>query len=347
VWQPFEELERRGYIAEWAHKDQSDKVLPLIAQGRYDAVITPRIVWPVDKIGDRWINAIHRAGLAWIYEADDDFYSPRIVERQMRVFEKERAKGFDALEWERNERIRLLAKCDGVTVSSPRLATVVRRYAPSHIPVYTIPNAIDTRWFKEVLRGVKRVIPPLTVGWAGGQREHADILPLAEAWAIVAKRYPHVNFVIQGYIPKPLNDSIPADRRHTLPWLPLQEYPRAMLNTDIACCAVAPLVFNTAKTCIKWYEFTMARSACVVSPTLYGREVTDGKDALVAETSQEWAEQIGRLIEDETLRRSIRRNARRKVVTEHSLHANWWRWLDAWADAVDRFRSRPQLALPA
>jgi glycosyltransferase involved in cell wall biosynthesis len=347
VWQPFEELERRGYIAEWCHKDQSDKVLPLVAQGRYDAVITPRIVWPIDKVGEKWINAIHKAGLAWIYEADDDFYSPRIVDRQMRVFESEAAKGRDQLEWERLERIRLLPLCDGVTVSSPRLATVVRRYAPAHIPVYTVPNAIDVRWFKEVLRGVNRVVPPLTVGWAGGTREDADILPLAAAWSIIAKKYPEVRFVIQGHIPKPLYEAVPEDRRHALRWLPLQEYPRAMLNIDIACCSVAPLMFNTAKTCIKWYEFTLARAACVVSPTLYGREVTDGVDALVAETPQEWAEQIGRLIENETLRRSVRRAARRKVVSEHSLQNNWFRWLDAWADAVDRFRSRPRLALPA
>lgn len=347
VWQPFEELERRGFIAEWCQKDEAGKVLSLIAAGRYDAVITPRIVWPVDKVGDRWINAIHKAGLTWIYEADDDFYSPRIVERQMRLFATEAAKGEKQLEWERNERIRLLAKCDGVTVSSERLATVVRRYAPSHVPVYVVPNTIDVRWFKEVLRGVNRVVPPLTVGWAGGTREDADLLPLAEAWAIVAKKYPEVRFVVQGHISKPLYDAIPAERRHTLPWLPLQEYPRAMLNVDIACCSVAPLVFNSAKTPIKWYEFTLAGSACVVSPTLYGREVTDGENALVAETPAEWAAAIGRLIEDETLRRTIRRNARRTVVTEHSLHNNWWRWLTAWADAVERFRSRPQLALPA
>jgi glycosyltransferase involved in cell wall biosynthesis len=120
-----------------------------------------------------------------------------------------------------------------------------------------------------------------------------------------------------------------------------------MLNVDIACCSVAPLVFNTAKTPIKWYEFTMAGAACVVSPTLYGREVVDGETALVAETPQEWASSIGRLIEDETLRRSIRRAARKTIVTEHSLQNNWQHWLIAWADAVERFRSRPRLALPA
>ena len=39
---------------------------------------------------------------------------------------------------------------------------------------------------------------------------------------------------------------------------------------------------------IKWYEATYAGAACVVSPTLYGPAVTDGDNALLAETTDEW-----------------------------------------------------------
>ncbi len=126
----------------------------------------------------------------------------------------------------------------------------------------------------------------------------------------------------------------------TLPWLPVEEYPRALLNIDIGCCSVAPLLFNTAKSCIKWYEMTLAGAACVVSPTLYGREVTDGDNALVAETAEQWVAQLSRLIEDAEFRRTIQRNARRTVMTEHSLEQNWWRWPSAWATMLDQFRAK-------
>lgn len=350
VWSPCAELQRRGYRAEWAHKDDALKVLPLVAGGAFDAIITPRIVWPSEGVGDNWIRTIHKAGLAWIYEIDDDVYSPRIVNRQMRLFDSERAKGETQLEWERQERIRLLAQCDGVTVSTERLATIVRRFAPDHIPVRVTPNAIDAKWFRETLKGCSR-IPELrghlTIGWAGGTREDVDVIPLAAAWSVLANKYPDVRFVVQGHIPQILADSVPKDQRVTLPWLPLEEYPRAMLNIDIGCCVVAPMVFNTSKSAIKWYEFTLAGAACVVSSTVYGREVTDGVNALVADSAEQLVDALSRLIEDQAYRRRIRRNARRAVMAEHSLQTQWWRWISGWTEILENFNSRPRIALPA
>lgn len=339
VWQPCTALEQHGFVAEWCHKDDSEKVLPLVASGRYNMIITPRVVWPVEGVGEQWINAIHKAGLCWLYEVDDDIWSPGITNRQIRLFESERLKGVDQLEWERIERIRLLQRCDGLIVSSPRLKTIAQQLTDT--PVIVVPNAIDARWFKQTLRGCDRIPDlkgKLTVGWAGGTREDADLAPLVEAWGILARRYPAIHFVVQGHISQALADAVPHDRRVTLPWLPLEEYPRGLLNIDIGCCSVAPLVFNTAKTCIKWYEMTLAGAACVVSPTLYGREVTDGENALVAETAEQWVVQLSRLIEDEQLRRTMQRNARRTVMTEHSLENNWQNWPLAWAEILEQFR---------
>lgn len=348
IWQPFAELEKRGFIAEWCHKDASDRVLPLVAAGRYDLVVTPRIVWPAEGLGDTWLNAIHKAGLAWVYEVDDDVYSPRIVDRQIRLFASEAKKGAVQLEWERNERIRLLERCDGVTVTTQRLATVIRGYVPDK-NVYVIPNAIDAKWFRETLRGCGRVPElkdRLTIGWAGGTREDLDILPMVEAWATLAKRFPHVMFVNQGHLSQIMVDAIPKDQLVTLPWLPLPEYPRGLINIDIGCCIVAPTIFNTSKSCIKWYEMTLAGAACVVSKTVYGREVTDGEDALVAESTEDWIRSLTHLIEDEDYRRQLQRAARKTVMTEHSLENNWWRWPTAWADVIDRFTaSHPRLVL--
>lgn len=381
VWQPFYELQQHGLRAEHApvhgcpwcsqgsrpeplrksnepwqcsmcgktsrDSDSTEALLPHVTVGRYNVIVTPRVVWPTAGKGDVWINTIHKAGIAWVYEVDDDVYSPRIIDRQIRLFGSEAKKGRAQLEWERLERIRFLSLCDGVTVSTERLATVVRSYAPETTPVLVVPNAIDGRWFRDTLRGHKRLVPPLTVGWAGGTREDVDVLALAEAWRNLAKRHPEVKFVVQGHIPKPLMDAVPDGQRFTLPWLALQEYPRGLLNIDIGCCPLAPTVFNASKSCIKWYEMTLAGAACVVSPMVYGREVTDGSDALVAETPAEWERQIERLIEDETLRRQIRRAARRTVATKHSLQREWWRWVEAWQEVLERFEHRPRIELPS
>ena len=318
------------------------KVLPLLASGRYDAILTPRIVWPIKDIGERWIKAIRNAGLAWLYEIDDDVFNPRIIDRQTRLFDSEAAKGYEQLEWERQERIRLLSLCDGVTVTTQRLRTVVQGYNPD-VPVYVVPNAIDVQWFRLLMRGIGRVPElqgKLTVGWAGGTRENIDLAELARAWSILAERYPDVMFVSQGHQSKALAESVPEDRQVRLPWLGLEEYPRALINVDIGCCAVAPMVFNTSKSCIKWYEYTLAGAACVVSPTVYGREVTNGLDALVAQGVDEWVNQISRLIEDAELRTRIQREARKTVVTNHSLTNNIFNWPEAWKDAIERFHEK-------
>lgn len=386
VWQPFAELERHGFVAEWASihgcpqcgmdsrpvemrsteepwkcpycgavsrpSDSMNVLLPRVAIGQYTSVLTPRVVWPVAGDGQKWIDLIHRLGMAWWYEADDDCWSPSIVDRQMKLFESERLKGYDQLEWERLERVRFLAECDGVTVSTQRLATIVRRYAPEGLPVTVIPNAIDAKWFRNTLRGCGRIPElegKLTIGWAGGTREFADFSEMSKAWTVIAERYPDVMFVVQGHLNGQLVDSVPKHRRATLPWVHLSEYPRALLNIDIGCCSVAPRVFNTAKTPIKWFELSLAGASCVVSKTLYGNAVTDGVDGFVAETAEEWVSALSRLIESAELRRTIQREARRTVMTEHSLENLWSNWIVSWSGMLEQFhekRSR-QLVLSA
>jgi len=346
VWWPFAELRNRGFVADSYHKDDAEAILPLVAAGRYDCVITPRIVWPVDGIGQKWIRAVHNAGLAWVYEVDDDVFSPRIVARQSLLFESERIKGFEQLEWERKERIRMLSVCDGVTVTSHRLKSVIKNHNPD-VPVYVIPNAIDTKWFRLVLRGIDKredLKGKFVVGWAGGAREPMDLAPLVKAWPIIAEKYPDVMFAIQGYVDPALAECLPPERLVILPWLPLDEYPRALVNFDVGCCPVAPMSFNHSKSCIKWYEMTMAEVPCVVSPTLYGREVTDGHDALIADTAEDWVQKLSLLVESEDLRKRLLREARRTVATDHSLENNWWRWPEAWAEVIERFRSRLVIA---
>lgn len=342
LWQPMAELRKRGFLAHSSHTNESHKFLPLIAAGVYNCIITPRLAWPAEA-GLPWQRAIRRAGLCWIYEVDDDVFSEGILGRQYRVFESERKLGWDGLEQRRQERIKVINECDAITVSSRRLATVVRNHAPASTPIYVVPNAIDAKWFKQVMRGIGRVPElegKLTIGWAGGNRDLMDTKELAEAWGILAEKYPDVMFVVQGWIPDNLDVAVPKHRRVTLPWLPLSEYPRALINVDIGCCVVAPSNFNEAKTPIKWFEMTLAGAACVVSPTLYGQAVTDGEDALLARTTEQWVSQLSRLIESEQLRRELQDNARTTVMTNHSLDNNWWRWPQAWGDAVEQYQDK-------
>lgn len=340
IFAPFAELQKHGIFAHWKHRDDPELLDPIFlanATYNFDAMILPRMSWANRLANQHWLDTIHRANMAVILEVDDDLFSPAVVDRMYNVFERERARGRAQLERERQMRLWLLDQVDGITVSSRRLAQVVSQYTTT--PVEVIPNAIDVRWFRSTLRGVQRVVPPLTIGWAGGARYAEDLAPVAAAWHNIARRYPDVTFVVQGHMAEVLIDAVPADRVRRLAWLPLEQYPRALLNIDIGVCSVAPRPFNVSKSPIKLWEYTLAGAACVVSPTLYEPYVADGEDALVADTAAEWEAALARLVEDVEIRKSLRRAQRRRVACEHSLERNWQQWPIAWSHILDSFRA--------
>ena len=335
---PFEALAARGYPAALASKDD-DRVSRVVHL--YDVVILPRLSWHDRFAGIRFINALHRAGLTVIFEVDDDLFSPSINARLKQTTQLDASD--EQLEQRRLDRLAALRLCDGVTVSSQRLATIMRTLVDA--PVEVVPNAIDVQWHRRVVKGYRRQIKALTIGWAGGARPGHDFDAVAVAWERIARRYPHVQFVVQGHIPDVLVGAVPRDRLHTLPWLPLSIYPQGLREIDIACCSVANTAFNRAKTAIKLWESTLAGSACVVTPTLYGPYVNHGVNGLIAETADEWEEQLSRLVEDAELRGKVRRAQTRTSERRHRLEVNLWRWPNAWSKILAHARSRPRLAV--
>lgn len=333
---PCRALSDHGYVADWCLSQYTEGILPLINKGRFNVLVAPRAHWNSIDLADQWVRVMHDFGLALVYELDDDGWSPDIVQRQQ-LFEREYQKGAQRLEEERLERIHIIKQFDGVIVSSEGLAKVARSYTDR--PVFCVPNMIRTEWFEERMSDAKRVLPPLTIGWSGGLRDENDLANVATAWGRLAKRYPQITFVVHGVVPSVLTNSVPADRLKVIGWSTLPDYPRALMNLDIACCAVeANVGFNLAKTAIKWYETTLAGAACVVTPTLYGPEVRDGHNALVAETPDQWEDALSRLIEQPLLRKRLNRNARRAVAAEHSLDNGWARWVDALGQSLQFYQ---------
>ena len=345
VWQPYAELQRRGYGAWFRHKDDPQTYapeFPYLAATRLDAVIIPRLYWRERVPAQRWVQSLHNAGLAVIYELDDDVLTPQIGARQHATTEPDRS--IEDLEQDRRDRIAALRLSDGVTVTSPQLAAVVRQYVAPHTPVLTLPNRLDVQWFRSCVRRVRRTVAPLTLGWAGGARHQEDLEPVAEAWHNIARRYPDVRFVVQGFLSSVLTSAVPTERCHTLPWFPVAEYPQALKNIDIACASVADNHFNRCKTPIKLWEYTLGGAVSVVSPTLYGAVVQDGVDGLAAETAAEWEAALARLIESCQLRRTLWRAQRRRIAQDHSLERHVLEWPKAWQHIIDTFRARQSVA---
>lgn len=343
LW-PITALEKRGYPAGWDFKDANGigQVAPA-----FDGVVIPRMAWAPGQraIAEHWFTLLRRAGKLVVYDVDDDVFGAELDRRMLSLGWAE-GKTAERLEAERQERIWAMTMCDGVTVSTPRLATIVRGLTAR--PVVVVPNAIDLPWFRRVLRGAQRRIDAVTIGWAGGKRPDDDLLAVAEAWRRVAVRCPAVRFVVAGYLSPVLQAAVPAERLVTIPWLPLERYPAGLRDIDIACCSVADTPFNRAKSQIKAIEATVAGACVVVSPTVYGSLVEHGVTGYVAETADAWESALVDLVERPALRPMMARRLLRHVEQRHTLSGNLWRWPAAWSQIAEdaaRRRRHPLVAV--
>ena len=288
-------------------------------------------------MAEAWFASLRKSGKIAIYDADDDVFTNAETHRRVELNWTE-GKSFERLEAERLERIWAMQQCDGVTVSTQRLATIVRSYTSR--PVVVVGNAIDLIWFRGVVRATRRQIPGLTIGWAGGRRHDRDVEQMAEAWGKIAKRYPAVRFVVQGWVPPIILEHVPEDRLTIIPWLPLERYPAGLAQIDIGCAAAASTAFNRAKSPIKAYEYAMAGSAVVASPLLYSAVIDNGHSGFIVEGAAEWEDALSELIEKPALRSMMARRLLKVVERKYSLRVNLWRWPAAWSQIAESARGR-------
>ena len=331
---PFSELQRQGFAGiEWGMRDD-DRLASIVH--KFDAVILPRLHWPIAERekADRWFEALHRAGLAVIYEADDDLFSDDFVRRLVNQHGKSHAEASER----RDCILHALRSCDGVTVSGQRLATMVRELTDK--PVKVVPNYIDLAWFKKIQKSAERKVKGLTIGWAGGNRPDADVEMMAKAWARIARCYQGVTFVVQGHHPAVIYDLVPNERIAMLDWLPIDSYPSGLVNIDIGCCPLGDTGFNRAKTYIKAMEYAASGAAVVASPTVYGQIIEHGVDGFIATSVDEWEGYLSQLVESYRLRHAMSKALLAKVRKDHALESHAWRWIAAWDEIVESYQSR-------
>lgn len=341
TWLPLTALEKSGYPCGWDF--MKNDAISAIAPA-FDGYQLARTSWPAThrKVAEAWFASIRRAGKFVVYDADDDVFSPQETHRRVDL-EWTEGKSVAELDEERHQRIWALQQCDGATVTTQRLATIVRQYTDK--PVVVVPNAIDLVWFRKVQRAAPRIVPGLTVGWAGGRRHDRDVEQMAEAWGRIARRFPDVTFVVQGWHPEVITQSVPSERLVKLPWMKPEHYPSGLKQMDIQCCALADTPFNRAKSPIKVFEAAASGAAVVASPTLYESVVEDGVSGMIARTVDEWESGLAELVTRPAGRSMMARRLLRTVERRHSLAGNLWRWVDAWAQIEESARTRRLVAV--
>ena len=223
---------------------------------------------------------------------------------------------------------------DAVSTSTPPVAeAVLKETNPRRIKTW--PNLVRFQDYEQV---DVRDDGKLHILWQGGIAHYEDWYPLREALGNITRRYPQVHWDIWGAHFPWVNELIPASRYTYHAWCAYQEYRLrlAMINHDIALAPLSDNRFNCCRSAIKWYEASVLRKDI---PTLaqntgaYKAEIQDGETALLFNNPQEFEDKLSLLIENESERKRIGRNAKdwmhenRDAMKKVPALIQWWEQL--------------------
>jgi glycosyltransferase involved in cell wall biosynthesis len=230
---------------------------------------------------------------------------------------------------------RILEMVDAVSCSTEPVAESVRKEAtPRRVKVW--PNLVRFNDYEQVdLRDDPKQVKIL---WQGGAAHYEDWFPLREVLGRLTERYPQVHWIIWGAQYPWVNELMPAHRYTYKNWCIYEEYRLrlALIGHDISLAPLSDHIFNNCRSAIKFYEASVLKKDI---PTLaqrtgaYKQEIVDGETGLLFGDPEEFECKLSMLIEDETERKRIGRNAKdwvhehRDAMKEVPKMVQWWEQL--------------------
>lgn len=215
------------------------------------------------------------------------------------------------------------SRCDGFTTPSPHLLKY-HRENHGYPEGYVFPNSIvPEHWYFPKFAPRKKEIRVL---WQGGGSHHSDWFWLKGPMQYIAKKYPHVKFVLFGTVYDWIKDAVPEKQMETHDWIPYEAYKshRAILDCDINLCVLRDDEFSRSKSAIKFYEGSIGhRPEATLAPNMspYNEEIIDGETGLLYDPSSDprvmaesFAANLEELIKNVELRRKVAENAKKWVL---------------------------------
>jgi len=207
-----------------------------------------------------------------------------------------------------------------------------------------LPNLVDLDDWKSHQRTRPRAKPDdvVRVLWCGSNTHGGDLEVLPGVVDRVAKRFGNrVQWIFWG-MPPPAEILVRhfPERVACSEAVSTREYIRCIcgLKPDIGVAPLADCMFSQAKSAIKFFEYTLAGAACVLSTSAPYVDAASGKECaqLTVTDESSWANAISELVEDIELRRRYAEKATSLVTLKHS-----WQfapeaetWLNAFKNLV-------------
>lgn len=240
--------------------------------------------------------------------------------------------------------IRMMRGADGVTCSTPELATHASKHNAS---VAFIPNALDLDGPRDwVNRPTSRPTGKLVIGWAGSLRGDDDFLVMGDALRRVLCEYHNACFAIGGDEQENAKHcqalGLPEEQVFILPPSDFQSYPQMVGLFDIGLAPLSDHPANACKSELKLMEYGawgIPYVASEVAPYRRFHSATGKVGGFLAQTPNQWYLSLRCLLEDEERRQVMGADLRpvtRSLYSEALTGELWERALEA---AVERARA--------
>ena len=210
--------------------------------------------------------------------------------------------------------LRFLNDVDLITAASTGLATSLRDYCQT--PICVLKNGVNPEdWVRSVTE-----TNGVTIGWMGSKSHIADAELVSKALHRVMSET-DARLKLIGWVGDTAFSWLGefGDRIQQVGWVEVNILPAAMGDIDIGIAPLLNTKFCAAKSSVKWMQYSAMGIPTVMSPvSCYIDDVEHMKTGVFASNEEEWFGHIKELVEDESLRKAIGRDAMLEILKKHT-----------------------------
>ena len=216
---------------------------------------------------------------------------------------------------------------DGLIVSTDWLA---RKYSKFNKNVYVCKNSVEVERYK--LDIPER--DTINIGWAGSAGHLEAFSNWAPGIRKILDEYQEARFISIGLGVGKLPILDDTARSVTLPVVPIENFPAALTNFDIAVGPALSNNFYKGKSDLRMLETGALQIPLVGDPLVYD-QIIHGETGMIANNAEECYQGIKQLIEDEELFEEVSWNVRDYVNSKRSMEGpGCQQWERAFVDVA-------------
>lgn len=260
-----------------------------------------------DEIG-RFIKLAKELNKVILYDIDDLVIDTKYTDtiKYLETMDREERDAYDRHVCSMQSVLRM---CDAVITTTERLEEELRHYCPK---VFINRNTASEKMLSLSEKAYQKTrnskaTGKVKLGYFSGSITHNDdfifILPAIER---IMREYSCTELHIVGIldIPKELKEFEGRIIAH--PFVEWEDLPQLIASVDINLAPLETSIFNEAKSENKWVEAALVRVVTVASNVgAFQKMIKADKTGILCNSTEEWYEQLKRLITDEKKRTEI------------------------------------------